>query len=328
MSNLLLPTTEIKEVVLSPRLAELDTIDRYEGKRPGPEDYDLMVESPVAINDPNGNTVAIVINEATRGTKAAYDIFKWFTYPSKARQVATVGQTSWVKKLDGTKSKTSQLPPELAPLSSIYGYMDRQARTPYARACMFNRDHPDKWRLVQPYVNSVNEIFQRYAPEKYLIQKCAAEEIPPDWVIGKTAFTTITVNVNYSIGYHRDANDLKEGLGVMSHLCLGKYTGGELVIPRFKVALNLKHRDVVLFDVSQVHGVVPINGPWGKFTRMTCVHYLREALLKCGDSAHEIARGKRARHIGHLYDPEEIQLGKIRKERAMDRAATLIKELQ
>lgn len=316
MTNLIVPKT-FKDIQLKPLMGELDAIDKYTGKVPSKDDYDEIVESPIRIYDHNGNIVAIVVNEATRGTKAAFDEFKAFTYPSKARQVATVGETSWVKKLDGSRSKTSQLPPHLAPLSSIYGYMDRAARTPYARACMFNRDHPDRWKRVQPFINSVNDIFARYAPEKYAIQKAVAEEIPPDWVIGKTAFTTVTVNVNYSIGYHRDANDLKEGLGVMSHLCLGSYFGGELVLPRFRTAVNLRHKDVILFDVDQVHGVVPLSGPWGRFTRMTCVHYLRESLLKCGDAAHEVSRGKRARHIGHLYDPEEIQLAKTRKSHAM-----------
>jgi hypothetical protein len=323
MANLIVPSV-MREIVLAPRLGELDTIDRYEGKRPTSADYDLMVESPVSIRDPNGNIVAIIVNEATRGTKAAYDIWKDYTYPSKARMTAVTGETSYVKKLDGSTSKTTQLPPHLAPLSSIYGYMDRAARTPYARACMFNRDHPDRWKLVQPFVNSVNDVFRQHAPEKYAIQKAVAEEIPKDWVIGNTAFTTITVNVSVSLTYHRDANDLKEGLGVMSHLALGTYSGGELVIPRFRVALKLKHRDIVLFDVGQDHGVMPISGAWGRFTRMTCVHYLRENLLRCGDAEYEIARGKRARHIGHLYDSSEIELAKVRKQRAFERARASI----
>jgi hypothetical protein len=314
----------MKEIVAQPRLAELDTIDRFEGKRPSPSDYELLVESPVTIRDPSGNIVAIIVNEATKSSKVAFDVFKQYTYPSKARQVATVGETSWVKKLDGTTSNTTQLPPHLAPLTSIYGYMDRASRTPYARACMMNRDAPDDWKKLQPYINSVNDIFAKYAPEKYIIQKCVAEEIPPDWIIGKTAFSTITNNINFSIGYHRDANDLKEGLGVMSHIALGSYRGGELVIPRFRVALALKHRDIVLFDVSQVHGVVPISGAWGRFTRMTCVHYLRENLLRCGDAAYEVDRGKRARSIGKLYDDNEIELAKQRKHRAMALAQSII----
>lgn len=319
--------TALRELIVRPVMGELDAIDRYEGKQPTEADYDQMVSSPVSIRDPNGNIVAMVINLATKGTKLAYDAINSYVYPSKARQVASSGATSYVKKKDGTVSGTTQLPPHLAPLTSIGGYLDRQSRVPYAHATMLCRDHPDKWKEMLPFIRSVDEIFKTYAPEKYIIQKCVAEEIPSEWIIGRTAFSTITMNKNFSIFYHRDANDLKEGLGVMSHLALGKYEGGQLVIPRFRVALDLKHRDVVLFDVGQVHGVVPIAGAWGRFNRITVVHYLRENLLRCGDAAHEVARGKRARHIGRLYDPDEIQLAKERKERAMAKAQKLIDSL-
>jgi hypothetical protein len=312
----------IPDRVVSPAMNQGDSIDRYKGKVPSSDDYDEVVESPVSLVDPSGSIIAKVVPDATSGTKAAYDQFKAFTYPSKNRQVATIGETSHVKKLDGTQSGTTQLPAHLAPLTSIYGYVDRYARTPYARACMFNRDHPDKWKLVQPFIRSVDACFAFHAPEKYAIQKCVAEEIPPDWIIGRTAFSTLTVNVNFSIGYHQDANDLKEGLGVMAHLCLGEYQDGLLVIPRYRVALKLKHRDVVLFDVQQVHGVEPLKGAWGRFTRMTIVHYLREDLLRCGSAAHEVSRGKRARKLGRLYDPEEIHMAKERKQRALERAKT------
>ncbi len=310
----------MKEIVLRPHLGELDAIDQYEGKVPTTHDYDTIVESPVSVQDQNGNIIAIVVNEATRGTKLAYDAINSYVYPSKARQVASSGATSYVKKKDGTVSNTTQLPPHLAPLTSIGGYLDRQSRVPYAHATMLCRDHPEKWKQMQPFIKSVNEIFQKYAPEKYAIQKAVAEEVPKEWIIGTTAFSTITMNKNFSIHYHRDANDLKEGLGVMSHLCIGDYEGGELVIPRFRLAIRFKHKDVVLFDVGQVHGVMPLKGAWGRFNRITVVHYLRENLLRCGDAAHEIARGKRARHIGRLYDDHEIELAKQRKQRALARS--------
>lgn len=318
----------MKTMTLAPRMGELDAIDRFEGKVPEEADYEHLVCGPVTILDSAGKIVAIVVNEATRGTKMAFDAMNSYIYPSKARQVASSGATSYVKKKDGSISNTTQLPPHLAPLTSIGGYIDRQSRVPYAHATMLCRDHPDKWRQMQPFIKSVDDIFQKYAPEKYAIQKAVAEEIPKEWIIGNTAFSTITMNKNFSIHYHRDANDLKEGLGVMSHLCIGEYQGGELVIPRYNVALNLRHRDVVLFDVGQVHGVVPIRGAWGTFTRMTVVHYLREGLLRCGDAAHEVARGKRARHLGRLYDPNEIQLAKERKERALAKAAQKTEKLK
>lgn len=319
---------KMQELIVCPAMGELDAIDRYEGEAPGERDYDQMLESPVSVYDPQGNIVVRVINLATKGTKLAYDAINSYIYPSKARQVASSGATSYVKKKDGSVSSTTQLPPHLAPLTSVGGYLDRQSRVPYAHATMLCRDHPDKWKQVLPFIRSVDEIFKEYAPEKYIIQKCVAEEVPREWIIGRTAFSTITMNKNFSIRYHRDANDLKEGLGVMSHLSLGTYEGGQLVIPRFRIAIDLKHRDVVLFDVGQVHGVVPLSGSWGRFNRITVVHYLRENLLRCGDAAHEVARGKRARHIGTLYDPEEIELAKVRKERAIARANRMIQEMR
>lgn len=307
----------MRELILKPCMGELDAKDRFVGAKMTPDTYDQVLEGPIKLLDPHGNIIAIIVDNEVRGAKAFYDAGNQYIYPSKARQVASVGETSWVKKLDGTTSKTTQLPPHLAPLTSIGGYLDRQSRVPYAHATMLCRDHPDKWRQMQPYINSVDEIFQKYAPEKYAIQKAVANEIPKDWVIGNTAFTTITMNKNFSLQGHVDANDLHEGLGIMSCLFLGEFKGGELVIPRFRVALRLKHKQCVLFDVHQVHGVTPISGSWGRFNRFTVVFYLRENLLRCGDAAYEIARGKRARHIGHLYDSAEIQLAKVRKERAM-----------
>lgn len=309
--------TKMREVVLNPSMGPLDAHDRYMGGVPSASDYDEMISGPVKLINQHGDIIAIIVNEATRGTKVAYDAINSYIYPSKARQVATVGETSWVKKLDGSTSKTTQLPPHLAPLSSIGGYIDRQSRVPYAHATMLCRDHPDKWMKMQPYIKSIDEIFKHHAPRYHEIQRAVAKEIPRDWVIGNTAFTTITMNKNFSINYHTDKNDLMEGLGVMACLFLGEFNGGELVIPRYRIALDLKHKDVVLFNVHEIHGVVPLSGAWGRFNRITVVNYLREDLLRCGDAAYEVARGKRARHIGHLYDPNEIQLAKVRKQRAL-----------
>lgn len=307
----------MRELILHPAYCQLDSIDKFEGRVPSDNDYDEVLESPVSIRDEQGNVVAIVVDDATKGTKAAYDALVKAVGPTRNRQAATIGSTSRIKKKDGTVSKTTQLPTHLAPMSSIVGYWDRYARTPYARACSFNRDHPNEWRAMGPFIRSVDNTFREYAPKERAIQRAVAKEIPPDWIIGDTAFSTITINKTYSINYHRDKGDLHEGLGVMAHLCTGSYEGGILVLPRFKKAIKFKNRDIILFDVHQVHGVTPIHGAWGTFERVTAVFYLRELLLRCGDAAHEVARSKIARSIGKLYDPDEVQLGLERKRRAL-----------
>lgn len=307
----------MREIVVHPFCGELDAIDKYEGAVPTENDYDEVIESPVKVTDDKGNIVCIIVPDGTKSTKAAYEVLKGAAQLTRNRQVAAKGETSFIKKKDGTMSNTTQLPTHLAPMSSIIGYYDRYARTPYARACRWNRENPDQWRQLWPFIHSVSECFREYAPEKWMTQKKISEQIPRDWIIGDTPFSTITVNKSFSIHYHRDRGDLHEGLGVMAHLSVGNYLGGELVIPRFRKALRFKNRDIILFDVHQVHGVMPLHGAWGRFVRMTAVFYLRENLLRCGDVAYEVKRAKIARQLGRLYDPDEIQMAQIRKDRGI-----------
>lgn len=307
----------MRKLVVEPSCGALDAIDRFEGKAPSAGDYDEMLESPVDVRDSSGNIICIVVPNAAKSAKVAYEALRTAVQPTRNRQVAANGETSYIRKKDGTMSNTTQLPTHLAPMSSIVGYYDRYARTPFARACRWNRDNRDEWQAIQPFIHSVSECFREHAPIYWNRQKAVADQIPKDWIIGDTPFSTITVNKTFSIHYHRDRGDLHEGLGVMAHMSIGSYGGGELIIPRYRIGLKLKHRDVVLFDVHQVHGVTPLTGAWGRFVRMTCVFYLREDLLRCGNIDYEAKRAKIARSLGRLYDPEEIELAKIRKQRAL-----------
>ena len=315
---------EVRHYIVDPLMTRQDVVDKYNGEIPSTSDYDQIYESPCVVKDSHGNIVTILIDKATKNTKSAFTVLGQAVGPTRNRQVAAGGHTFFIKKKDGTKSKTTQLPTHLAPLSSIVGYWDRYARTPYARPCSWNRDNPEEWRKVVPFVKSVDECYRKWAPEKWAIQKAHATQVPPEWIIANTCFSTITLNKNFSIGYHQDKGDFSEGLGVMAHLCLGDYEGGELVLPRYRIAFKMKSQDVIMFDSHEVHGVVPLSGAWGRFSRFTYVFYLREKLLRCGTSEHEIRRGKQSRSIGALYDPEELQLEKERRARAHAIAHTLI----
>ena len=321
---LLSEAPDLKEIIVDPVMSKQDSIDKYLGAHPSVSDYDVLYESPAIVKTSSGQIVGIVVDSATKNTKTAFEVLSKAVGPTRNRQLAAAGHTSYVKKKDGTMSKTTQLPTHLAPLSSIVGYMDRYARTPYARPCSWNRDNAEEWQKVIPFVRSVADCYRKYAPEKWSVQRAHALQVPPEWIISDTPFSTITLNKNFSINYHQDAGDLAEGLGVMAHLCVGSYTGGELVLPRYRVAFKLKNRDVAMFDSHDVHGVVPLGGAWGRFSRFTFVFYLREKLLRCGTSEHEIKRGKRSRSIGSLYDPDELLLEKDRRKRAHILAPTLL----
>jgi len=114
---------------------------------------------------------------------------------------------------------------------------------------------------------------------------------PRDYVIetpeGITPFTTITCNNKWQTAAHIDSGDLKQGFGVLC--CLGDFEGGDLVFPRYKLAVRYREGDILLADVAnQVHGNTRVLNPDGSVPklgegpeRLVCVFYYREQMEFC-----------------------------------------------
>jgi hypothetical protein len=75
-------------------------------------------------------------------------------------------------------------------------------------------------------------------------------------------------------------------------VCLrrGTYTGGVLVFPRLRVAVDLQDRDLILMDAHEWHGNTAIAG-LPDAERISVVSYYRSAMATCGtpDQEHEKA---------------------------------------
>ncbi len=198
--------------------------------------------------------------------------------------------------------------------SAIVGYFDRYQRTPFCRECAISRDYPKLWQQFQPLIREVDRTFRESVPDRYQIQRALADATNPAWVITDTAFSTVTVNRNFRTAAHTDGGDLPEGFGVMAYLQKGSLAGGLLVIPRYKIAVQLQHKDVILFDVHEYHGNTICTKEPGT-ERITMVFYYRRRMLRCGTPQDEIDRAKHFSRIRSLYDPAEIQRAdKIKKE--------------
>lgn len=194
-------------------------------------------------------------------------------------------------KKDGTVSKTHYAEPVE---SGIIGYYDRNPRFPYCRTTAFNLKTPEKFLDALPLLQSIDKIFKRECPERHEAQMDMIRKTSQDFVINKTAFTTITVNKNWVTGVHKDQGDLKEGFGVMTALRAGdkEFKGCYLVFPKFRVAVDMQNQDVLLADVHEWHGNTPLIGIKGTFERISLVCYYREAIIECGTAAQEMDRAK------------------------------------
>jgi 2-oxoglutarate-Fe(II)-dependent dioxygenase family protein len=86
--------------------------------------------------------------------------------------------------------------------------------------------------------------------------------------------TTITVNKNFRTAIHTDRGDLKVGFSSLTGL--GKFSGGLLVIPRYRVAFNIRPSSVLMMDTHEFHGNTRITGDC-----ISCVLYCRERITRC-----------------------------------------------
>ena len=225
----------------------------------------------------------------------------------QAKEVKYQGKT-----IHGYKTNTTRVLDKFAReagSSATVGYYDRYPRFPYCRVCRYTESDPQGWGKFVKICNVANRTFKQFAPEQYARQKALAEQTDPAWVIGKTAYTTVTVNRNFATACHQDVGDFAQGFGCLAYLSTGSVVGGTLVIPKYRVAVRLEHLDILLFDVHEWHGNTIINKKFTKGDRITLVFYYRENMVRCGTPLHEYERSKHCRTIGKLYDSEEVARG-------------------
>ena len=168
--------------------------------------------------------------------------------------------------------------------SNIIGYYDKRDRNlgpkaPPCRTTAFTSQQVEKWKNVLPLLHAIDRQFKRLIPKNHKIQYNRAHET--DYVIGNTAFSTVTINHNWRTALHQDAGDLKEGFGNLVILQEGDYDGGYLGFPQFKVAVDPKHGDFLAMDVHHWHCNTKIVPKTKDYTRLSIVAYLRDKMINC-----------------------------------------------
>ena len=158
--------------------------------------------------------------------------------------------------------------------SSLVGFSE--AHGPYrCRMTKLYRDNFQHFnKEILPLVRFINKQYKKHAPSHYSRQRRFANRINQKMRLGKTAFTTCTVNVDFRTRTHRDQGDLQDGFGNLCVFQTGSFSGGELMLPEYKIAFNLEEGDLLLFDVHQIHCNNTIKGKG----RVSLVCYAREKI--------------------------------------------------
>lgn len=174
--------------------------------------------------------------------------------------------------------------------SHISGYFDRpEVGSPQradadgklpCRTTAFTRSHPDLWRKGLPFVQAVDALYRRLAPQHHAAQAAHAARVPAGLTIEGTVFSTVTSNYNWRTAAHRDAGDFAGGLGNLA-VVGGGFRGCCLAFPQFGVALEVEPGDFVLMDTHQWHCNTELHLDAPDAVRMSFVCYLRQNMADC-----------------------------------------------
>ena len=190
--------------------------------------------------------------------------------------------------------------------SNIVGYWSESHMLKLNMPCRlshYSRAHFLKVEDGTPYIQKISNSYKHLNPEMYKKQMEQAK-IQPDMVVGDTPFSTITINRNFRTGVHKDSGDY--GFGNLSCLEYGAYHGGYFVIPKYRIAIDMRAGDHLCCDVHQYHantelvetdedkvindnlpdiyndnlevGVLGLNN---RYARVSLVCYLRGELKNC-----------------------------------------------
>ncbi len=235
------------------------------------------------------------VQESTRGivwrlekVKASNFVFdEWLEKMKAASTEEQIESAKWVAKeliSDTTYANTVN--------SGIAGWFDRYPRIPYGRATAYTKNNPEKFAMAYPFLQTLAKGFKDLLPWRYGNQMKAAEKLDKRFLVPGTPFTTVTVNKTFRTAAHFDAGDLDTGLSNLLVLSNnGNYTGGYLIAPEYRVAVNVRPGDLLLINNHEVmHGNTPIVLGDDEAERISLVCYFREKMMELGSYEYEQAR--------------------------------------
>jgi hypothetical protein len=260
------------------------------GKFPDRSHATMTLDADTKVIAPDGRIIALLLCDAIPGElhRLAFELLKSVDGPVDNRPTA-VGTVSLPKrvKLDGTLSRFSGVNARVMEVvdaqQGMLGYSGRSRRiTPLTIR------HPEMLGGNRRLAQLIDRLYKEHLPTFHAEQRAAVEKFPR-WQLGNTVFTTIYIAKNFRTAYHRDTGNMR---GVMSALMpMGRFTGGELILPRWRIAIAFKPGDLLLFDPQQLHGNLPFQGE-----RLSAIFYCdRRIAVEAGTNAETSGRNRHAR---------------------------------
>lgn len=232
---------------------------RLIGQHPDPRHADDFFDSDVEIVSAEGVVAVLLCGRIpSLDHKIAFQLWSPFVNDWPSNRPAAMGTPSLPRSQNmfGEFSPRCGVPESILKLNPA-----RQGELSFHRNPLrwsrLTTQHPEILIGARRMFELMNQLYKEHAPAVYARQRAAVRS-EPQFRLWHTVFSSVYLARNFRTAYHRDANNLR---GVFTALTpTGQYTGGELVLPRWRVGFALQPGDLLLFDPQQVHGNLPIHG--------------------------------------------------------------------
>ena len=264
-------------------------LDKKLGKVVTDTDFNVLLTGPTKVTSPSGEPLFIYLPKAIPQEilDEHYDTLHEISLDSR-NSTDNRGMASGSQYIKINKVKKAN-----KVKSTVVGYLDGSKKThrfPYCRTTAWTGRSTDEFKSLYPMFQAVGKLFETYEPKRYAVQKKRADASDPSWVVPNTPYTTFTVNNTYPTGVHVDKGDLDKGFSCLAVWRRGKYAGGYLTLPEWRIAVDMKEGDLVLMDAHQWHGNTSMELLSPDAERISVVLYYRTEVLNCGSWDEEYAK--------------------------------------
>jgi len=285
------------EIITAKKQITDDAVEKLVSKYIDESNFDRLITEDCDIRDSAGRLIARFRKGALdfNTLKLGVDSFRKSIGQSHNRG-NSAGGYFFETKTDGTESKARM---SATVESGIVGALEGGGLNPFCRLTAFTANYFETYKQGIPFVEAIDRLYSELAPDHYKIQKEYARATNQNYIIGNTAFSTVTVNKNFRTAVHQDAGDLPQGFGNLICYREGEWTGGYFCLPQYRIAFELRNTDVLFVDVHKHHGNTPfyLRGvelkEWpSDQLRITFVIYYRKEIVKCKSPTDELRRMK------------------------------------
>lgn len=270
------------------------------GKILGPSDYNVLLTGPTFVRMPDNRPLAVYLPGVMTEELAQPGVYE-VLHQLRALVTNNRGTASGTKRMVSHNGRTYSR----RVASALIGAVDPMGQQRACRLTSWTGQNLPKWQQLVPLLRAVAAQQAKYVPDRAAAQQAVADSSHPAWVVPGTPFSTVTVNNTYPTGVHTDKGDLDEGFSTIVCGRYGSYTGGHLVFPEYRVAVDMKHGDLLLMDAHQWHGNTPLICACGTEPNRSCddcgaerisvVSYFRTKIARCGSPDEEIRKATASR---------------------------------